>query len=247
MSQHIFIIGGTRGIGRATAQRLRQDGWNVSILSRALPDDGARVEGCRYFAHDILADSGLEPVLERVREAAGPLHGLAFFQRHRGKDGSWEGNLAATLTATRRVIEAALPFLCPQGDKSIVLLSSIASHAVADEQDEGYHAAKTGLVGLGRYYAFKLGPQGVRVNCVAPGTLLKEESQRFFLEKPELHDLYRRITPLRRMGTAAEIANVVRFLLSPEASFLTGQELVVDGGVGLQWQESLARALNPSL
>jgi NAD(P)-dependent dehydrogenase (short-subunit alcohol dehydrogenase family) len=123
------------------------------------------------------------------------------------------------------------------------MISSIASRSVADEQDEGYHAAKSGLLGLCRYYAHRLGPREIRVNCVSLGTILKENSKKFFLEQKELHELYCRITPLRRMGTAKEVAEVVGFLLSEKASFITGQEIVVDGGVGLQWQESLARGL----
>jgi len=94
-----------------------------------------------------------------------------------------------------------------------------------------------------RYWAITLGARGIRVNSVSPGTVLKEESEEFFLNNTSLRELYQRITPLRRFGHAKEVAHVIGFLCSAETSFVTGQDIVVDGGISLQWQESLAREL----
>ncbi|HEX8096589.1 MAG TPA: SDR family oxidoreductase, partial [Pyrinomonadaceae bacterium] len=96
-----------------------------------------------------------------------------------------------------------------------------------------------------RYYAVKLGPRGVRVNCVSPGAVLKDESKDFYLKNERLYNLYRRITPLGRMATSEEIADVVTFLCGPKAAFITGQNIIVDGGLSLGWHESLARGLAP--
>jgi len=241
--KNILIIGGTRGIGRATAKELVSAKLCPHIISRTLTSDEDRLDNCSYYVADATDKSTIESALKDIASMDISLHGVAMFQRHRGSDDSWEGNLTSTLTATRNVITATTPYLEKEGNSSIVILSSIASHAVADEQDEGYHAAKTGVVGIARYYAFKLGPLGIRVNCVAPGTLLKEESKQHFIDNKKLYELYKSITPLRRMGTAEEVAKVVSFLLSDHASFITGQEIVVDGGAGLHWQESLARML----
>jgi hypothetical protein len=239
MSRHALIVGGTRGIGRATAQLLRDTGWRVSVIARNEPESHAKIAGVSYYSHDLLSQTGPRETLQQITSANGPLDVASLFQRHRGEQDSWEGHLASTLSATRAVISELPSFLTSEGDRSIAVVASIATRFVADEQDEGYHAAKAGLIGLMRYYAAKLGPMRIRVNAVSPGTLLKDESKHFILKNRALHELYKSITPLRRMGTATEVAQVIRFLLSSDSSFITGQEIIVDGGVGLNWQESL--------
>ena len=240
-NRHLLVVGGTRGIGRAFTRLAVAMGARVSILART-PQPESPVAGARAYRADVRESATIEPAIARVVAEQGKLNGLAFFQRHRGEENAWMGNIAATLTATKEVIEGSLAHIDTAQDSSIVVLASSASRFVADEQDAGYHAAKTGVLGLVRYLAFKLGPQGIRVNAVSPGTLLKEESKKFFLEDQRLHRMYQRVTPLRRMGTAEEVAQVVVFLLSPASSFVTGQEIWVDGGVSLHWHESMARA-----
>ena len=105
--------------------------------------------------------------------------------------------------------------------------------------------AKAAVMQMVRYYAVALGPKGIRVNAVSPGTTVKDESKQFYADHPELEQLYRDIVPLGRMGTAADVAGVVAFLLSDDASFLTGQNIALDGGATLQAQESLARRVSP--
>ena len=211
------------------------------MIARNEPELNAKITGVSYYTHDLLSQSGPGDTLRQITTESGTLDATSLFQRHRGEQDSWEGNLASTLSATRALISELPSFLTPEGDRSIAVVASIASRFVADEQDEGYHAAKSGLIGLMRYYAAKLGPMGIRVNAVSPGTLLKDESKHFILKNRALHELYKSITPLRRMGTATEVAQVIRFLLSSDSSFITGQEIIVDGGVGLNWQESLLR------
>lgn len=240
---HLIIIGGTKGLGKAFLETIRGAYAQVSVLARTVPV-GAKAIGNVYFiSADITKPASLKVAVEEAVARNGKITHLVFFQQYRGTEKRWEGKLECTLTATRDTLELCREHFTDEGDKAVVLLSSIASQMVADEQDEGYHAAKTGLLGLARYYACKFGPLGVRVNCVSPGTVLKAASKHHFLENPELHDWFQQIIPLRRMGTENEVASVIRFLLSDAASFITGQELIVDGGAGLRSQESLARKL----
>ena len=106
-----------------------------------------------------------------------------------------------------------------------------------------YHVAKSGLIHMMRYYAVKLGPMGIRVNAVSFGAVVKQESKAFYARNAALKSLCRTITPLGRMGTAKDIVQVVDFLCSSKAAFVTGQNIVVDGGLSLQWPGSLAQKI----
>jgi NAD(P)-dependent dehydrogenase (short-subunit alcohol dehydrogenase family) len=244
MGMHVVVVGGSKGLGREISLLLSSAYSTVTIIARNPPEKSSDwPKNIAFQPADISNLEKIGPAVDKITRSQGKLDGIVFSQRSRGSEDFWGRHLDITLTSTRNFLEATQDSFIDKGNKSVVMISSIASRSVADEQDEGYHAAKSGLLGLCRYYAHRLGPRGIRVNCVSLGTILKENSKKFFLDQKELHELYCRITPLGRMGTAQEVAEVVGFLLSEKASFITGQEIVVDGGVGLQWQESLARML----
>jgi NAD(P)-dependent dehydrogenase (short-subunit alcohol dehydrogenase family) len=92
-----------------------------------------------------------------------------------------------------------------------------------------------------RYYAVTLGPQGVRANVVSPDTVIKDESRHVYEANRGLTGLYEAITPLGRMGTSEDVAGVVQFLCSEAASFVTGLDVVIDGGLSLVGQAAVAR------
>jgi len=125
----------------------------------------------------------------------------------------------------------------------MVMVSSVFGEWIGAGQPAGYHVAKAGLLQLMRYYAVNLGPEGIRANAVTPFTFLKDESQSFYLGNDALMEVYRQSVPLGRLATTEEIARVIRFLCSGEASYLTGQNLHVDGGLSAVWPETLARRL----
>lgn len=243
-SPHTLVVGGTRGIGRAVVRRFRDQGHTVSVLGRRGAVE-ARLPGVHVHSVNLTSARSLNGVLARALGSHGPVTNVIFLQRFRGEGDSWQGELAVTLTATRNIVERLLGHFASPG--AIVMTASHASHLVAREQPASYHVAKAALVQLSRYYAATLGPKGVRVNCVTPGAVLKEESRDSLLKNAALQERYRLITPLGRMGTAEEIAEVIVFLCSSEASFVTGQDLAVDGGLSLHWQESLASLLAESV
>ena len=246
IQKHTLVVGGTRGVGRALVTALAAHGQAVSVIGRRTPEDrDSRLATVRHYTVDLKHEEPLQNVLTELLARHGKLSSLVFCQRFRGEEEPWAGELAISLTATKNLIDRLADSFDPAGDKSIVVVSSSAGNFIASEQPLSYHVGKAALNQLVRYYAVVLGPKGIRVNAVSPGTTLKDESKEFYRANEALRQLYESIIPLGRMGTAEELANVIAFLCSAQASFITGQNLVVDGGVSLHWHESLARQLRP--
>ena len=123
-------------------------------------------------------------------------------------------------------------------------MSSVYAEFVGNSQPVGYHAVKGGLNAMVRHYAATLGRKGIRVNAIMPLTYLKPESRAFYESNEKLMDVYRRLVPLGRLGTAAESADALDFLCSERASFINGQCLFLDGGVSVVWQEEVAKSFS---
>ena len=241
--KHTLIVGGTRGIGQTLVKKLAKENQIVSVIGRRLPAEAQNTASVSYWKVDLLDQVCLAEILLEIIQQNGTLNNLIFFQRYRGKDDAWEGDIETTLTATKNVIEHLVDKFDKKTENSIVMVSSVLSHFIADEQPLSYHVAKAGLNQMVRYYAVALGIKKIRVNSVSFGMLLKEESHDFYLNNKQLCDLYQTITPLNRLGTSEEVANLIIFLCSSNASFITGQNITIDGGVSLQSHDSLARKL----
>lgn len=242
--KHTFIIGGTRGSGRAIVKLLSENNHVISVIGRRPPSEiDHKLLNVHFWTLDLLDEERLCEVCAEAIEQNGKLDNLVFFQRYRGKGDDWKGEIEVSLTATKNVIEYFVDQFNDTNESSIIVISSIASYLIADEQPLSYHVVKAGINQMVRYYAVILGPKGIRVNSVSPGSILKDENKDFYFQNEKLLNLYKKITPLGRMGTSKDIANVVVFLCSRNASFITGQDIIVDGGLSLQWHETLARKL----
>jgi NAD(P)-dependent dehydrogenase (short-subunit alcohol dehydrogenase family) len=227
-------------------RNLAAAGHVVSVIARSTSDAFDDLPLVKTWTVDVSDANALQSALSSLLEARGPVTGAVLLQRYRGDGDDWAGELATTLTATRNVFEWVAERGCFSSEGgALVVIGSAAGSFVAAEQPVSYHVAKAGLTQMVRYYAVALGSKGVRVNSISPGTILKDENQSFYQDNPELERLYRDIIPLGRMGTAQDVANLVIFLLSDNASFLTGQNIALDGGVSLHWHETLARRLSP--
>ena len=240
---HSLIIGGTKGIGQNLVNLLASQGHQTSVIARGIPPPNEQPKNnVHHWSVNLLDHDKLLRTLAEIVKRDGKLNNLVFFQRYRDKEDDWKGEIETSLTATKLTIERLADDFESQS-ASIVLVSSVNSHLINKDLTLGYHVAKFALVQMARYYAVSLGPKGIRVNSISPGTILKGKSTNFFLNDQQLHDAYRNIIPLGRMGTASEVSEVIAFLLSPKASFLTGQDIIVDGGVSVQYQEFLATKL----
>lgn len=236
---HTLVVGGTRGIGRAVTRAFAELG-PVSVLGRRKPAD-ASLANIRHRSVDVRDANLIPTAIDDAIEENGPLRNVVLLQRFRGDGDAWQAELDVSLTATRAVVDATRGRFADDGG-SIVFVSSNAARLVAREQPVGYHAAKAALRQMARYYAVELGPAGVRVNCVTPGAVLKGEPGRNAPDEEWRRNVVA-ATPLRRLGMPEDTAAAIVFLCSGAAAFITGQEIVVDGGLSLLWQESLIREL----
>lgn len=242
--KHALVVGASRGSGRFAALTLAREGFQVSAFGRRpAAQAGEFGENVRYRACDILCADSFEQAFQAALREHGPWSALVFFQRFRGAPGDASGEYAVSIQATQRIIEMAAGDAAQPAGGAIVLVGSLAGRLVAPEQDVFYHACKAALAHMARYYAVRLGPQGIRVNCISPAVVLKEESRAFYESQEALLKLYREIIPLGRMGTSQDIADLTAFLCGERSSYITGQDIVIDGGIGLQAQEGLARRL----
>ncbi|MCE9563652.1 MAG: SDR family oxidoreductase [Planctomycetes bacterium] len=240
--KHSIIIGGTKGVGRELAVLLASAGQHVTAVGRNPAEFPLVADGqIEYFTGTAEEPDALLIALRQQIEKRGKLSSLLFLQRYRGNGDSWGGELAVAMTATKTLLEGLVPHFDLTSDRSICIVTSNASSFVARNQTLAYHTSKAALKQMARYYAVKYGPQGIRVNVVAPCAFVKSESAVFYAEQTELQAMYAKITPLGRMGTANEVAKTCAFLCGPDASFITGQEITVDGGLSLMMQDALAR------
>jgi NAD(P)-dependent dehydrogenase (short-subunit alcohol dehydrogenase family) len=221
------VIGGISGIGSVVAKHLANRGDKIYTVSRS--NSTAK----NHISCDISADC--TPIIDCVTD----IDYLIFTHRYRGTD--WNETFDVTVKGVDNVIQAVSNKL--NKDSSVVIISSNASHFVLEEQPAEYHSSRAALDGLMRYYAVVHGNKGTRFNSILPSTLIKPENVDFFSKDNEVRKMIEEITPLGRMGDAEDIANIVEFLCSSKSSFLTGNSFMVDGGLSLVGQESIARSL----
>lgn len=241
----ILITGAGTGIGEACARRLADEGHNLVLVGRRRQplERVAAQTGGLVLVGDAASAEAWSGFIEQIRSRFGSLDALLACAGGHGlgtatetSEEGWQAAMRSNLDSAFYSARACLPLLIERRG-SIVLLGSIASLA-AGPQVCGYTTAKHALLGLNRSLARDYGPLGVRVNCVCPGwvrTPMADEEMQPLMQHfgEDLDAAYARVTadvPLRRPASAEEIASVCRFLISDEASIITGASIVADGG-----------------
>jgi 3-oxoacyl-[acyl-carrier protein] reductase len=228
-----LVTGSARGIGAATAQVLGRRGYHV-VVSDVLHEEGRarseelRTQGCsaEYVPMDVRSTQSVTEAFARIEAAhdapldllvnnAGYVHPTPLEAL---TDAAWHEVIDGNLSGMLRVTRAAAPRMRSARAGCIVCLSSIAGHVIGWGGRLAYSSSKAGIVGFVRALAVELGPDNIRVNGIAPAGLHAQAQD----------------VPLRRVGQPVDIANVVALLASAEASYITGQVIVVDGGLTLQ-------------
>ncbi|MFE3230070.1 3-oxoacyl-ACP reductase FabG [Nocardia sp. NPDC059228] len=246
MSKVAVVTGAARGIGAGTAARLAADGFAVAIVDldeAACKDavDAIAAQGGTAIAVgcNVTDEAQVAAAFERIAAElgsvdvlvnnAGVLRDNLLFKM---SVDDWDIVMSVHLKGTFLCSREAQKYMVEQKSGKIVNTSSVS--ALGSRGQANYSAAKMGIQGLTRTLAMELGPFGINVNAVAPGFIVTEMTDataaRVGVSPEEFRAEAAKITPLRRVGEPADIANVVSFLVSDDASFVTGQTIYVDGG-----------------
>ena len=239
--QVALITGGARGIGAATAARLAAEGAAVVIADFDLEaaQETAAAIGGRAVQCDV---TSREQVEAAVAEAAAPTGRLDILVTcagiirdnllHKMNDDDWDAVINTHLKGTFLSVQSAQKLMVAQKSGSMVLISSTS--ALGNRGQANYSAAKAGLQGLAKTLAIELGPFGITANCVAPGfiatAMTEQTAARMGVPFEEFTAAVAAQTPVRRVGEPDDVAGVIAFLCSADASYVSGQVIYVRGG-----------------
>lgn len=238
------VTGASQGIGAACAERLAQDGaavalWDVadgpgSALARQMVEQGHRA---LYLRCDVSVKAEVDAALAETLAAFGHVDALvsnagivraADFLEVGEAD--WDAVIAVNLKGAFLVGQAVARAMVAAGTPGAIVNMSSVNGLMAIPSIASYNASKGGVNQLTRAMALALADHGIRVNAVAPGTIATELAQQAVLGSDEAKQRILGRTPMKRLGTPGEIADVVAFLISSASSYMTGEIVYVDGG-----------------
>jgi 3-oxoacyl-[acyl-carrier protein] reductase len=227
-----LVVGGGSGIGRACVEALAAAGWETVVADLKPAAEDATAVAVDVRDHEAVAAMAAAVASEHddlgaVVYAAGTARVTPILEI---EPGEWELVLGVNLTGAQNVLRATVPLL-PEGG-SFTAISSIDSAAPVPGLAH-YCASKAGLEALIRSAALELGERGIRANAVLPG-LVRTPLMEPVLSRPGVEDAFVGQTPLGRVADGADVAEVVAFLASPAARWVTGVSLPVDGGMALR-------------
>lgn len=250
-----FVTGAGSGIGRSIAFQLAADGAFVIVsdIEQEQGEETARLirnkEGQAIFLHlDVADNQQINTVIAYVYEHYGYINywinnaGVSYICPFSEQDENlWDRTMTINLKSQYLCCKAIIPYMLENGEGSILNMSSEAGKVGSDSY-QAYCASKFGVVGLTQSLAKEYGPLGIRINAICPGiihTPMWDRQQKDYARKRELDpsnvmDYLKSRIPLRRLGKSEDVANLAVFLLSDEASFITGQAININGGDYMQ-------------
>jgi NAD(P)-dependent dehydrogenase (short-subunit alcohol dehydrogenase family) len=250
-SKTAFVTGAGRGIGRAIVRKLAAEGAAVVLAEiDAASGEAACAElsatGAKavFLRTDITREEDVQRAVEQTVNAFGRLDILVnnagknfYYEATSMTEAEWDNAMDVDVKGAWLCSKYAIPHMLAAGGGSIVNIASIHARITAPGHFP-YAAAKSAVVGLTRSLALDYAPHNIRVNAICPGWVRTDLVQGWLDMQPDSAETEARVLsfqPMGRMGTPEEIANFVAFVASDEASFITGAELVIDGGMSIQF------------
>lgn len=235
--RHIIVSGASRGIGKAIAENFLLLGDNVSVCSRNGPAADEKLPTSLLHCRcDVSVPEQVNHFVKTAVDNFGPIDVLvnnAGINQDKSiplmSDESWGEVIRTNLYGTFHLCRAAAIGMIKNQEGVILNVSSVAGVS-GNRGQANYSAAKGGINALTLTLAKELGPSGIRVNAVAPGFIETDMTGDLL---PKAKQLVRRSVPLRRFGSVSDVAALVTFLCSPQASYITGQVIRIDGGLVL--------------
>jgi 3-oxoacyl-[acyl-carrier protein] reductase len=232
MNRSVLVTGGNRGIGRAIAEAFLAEGDQVAVTSR----NGEGPEGAFIVACELTDPESVDAAFTAVEEHQGPVEVLvanAGITRDtlimRMSEDDWSDVIDTNLTGSFRLAKRASMKMLRLRRGRIIFVSSVVG-LLGSPGQVNYAASKAGLVGLARSLARELGSRSITANVVAPGFI---ETDMTAVLPEDQQDAYREQIPLKRMGSADEVAHAVLWLAAEQSGYVTGAVIPVDGGLGM--------------
>jgi 3-oxoacyl-[acyl-carrier protein] reductase len=241
MTDTVLVTGSSRGIGRAIALRLANDGYDVVVHCRSRRGEAEQVaDGIRHMGRrsrvlqfDVGNRMACASALAEDIEANGTYYGVICNAGHAQDDAfpamtgdTWDSVVHGNLDGFYNVLHPLVMAMVRRRAPGRIVTVSSASGVMGNRGQTNYSAAKAGIIGATKALALELAKRQITVNCVAPGFINTDMLQ----AHPPAEEIVRTI-PMQRAGTVEEVAAVVSFLVSPEASYLTRQVIDVNGGL----------------
>ena len=241
-----LVTGGTRGIGKGIADRLRARGARVLVAARSMPEGASAAD---VVVADVAKTNGVAALYAEAHDRLGAVdivvHNVGGSGQYDGgaaalTDDDWQAALDTNLLAAVRLDRAIIPGMVARGSGAIVHITSIQRRAPLPTSIP-YAAAKAALTNYSKALSNELAPKGIRVNAVCPGYIETESAYRMAVQIAEMNDISVEAAraqimasiggiPIGAPGTPADVGELVAFLVSDRAAYITGAEYVIDGG-----------------